>query len=597
MKKLAILSLTLFFAINLFGFGEEILTVETKTATDAVLADGDFSFAVMVNIKHPWHINSWKPLDEFSIPTVLSLDQSDNYEIQEIIYPQHKLIELSISDQPAALYEGEITILVKGKLTEKAVNILNISGTFRYQGCNNTSCLPPEEAAVIMTLPIVTDPKAIHPINNQIFNQSSLTEVSEITQDNITPQGPETFDVSASFAQKGIIFTYFLILLGGLGLVLTPCVYPLIPITMSYFGGQASDSKGKTIFLALIYVLGMALVNSAIGTIAALSGGLLGSFMTNPVVLIFIAGVLIALALSMFGFYEFGLPSFLTNLGGNSKKGYFGALLMGMTMGIVAAPCIGPFVIGLLTYVASTGNPFIGFSMFFTLSAGLGIPFIFLAFFSGKITSLPKAGEWMVGIRTIFGLILLGMALYFLHPIIPNTIFLFLLPAFLILSGIYLLIFNKVGDNTRGFSMLKKILAVFTIFAAGYFAKSDAPAPQETMNWIKFSQEYYDTAIADEKPVMIDFFADWCIPCKELDKFTFTDKKIIELSRKFHLIKADLTGNVDGDLKALRDKYHIKGVPTIVFIDKQGSELINHRTLGFVKAEEFIIKMQETHNR
>jgi len=584
-------------AVNLFGFGEEILSVEMKSSTDAVVKGSDFTTALVVNIKHPWHINSWKPLDEFSIPSKLDLNKSDNFEITEIIYPEHKLVELSFSPDPAALYEGDVKIIIKGKVAENASDKITLNGKFKYQGCNNTSCLPPNEADINLEIPIVSSTSQVKEINSEIFKNIAETKAIEAPQEEVKSEGSETFDVSESFAQKGVILTYLLILLGGLGLVLTPCVYPLIPITMSYFGGQASNSKGKTIVLALLYVLGMDLINYTIGTVAALSGGLLGALMTNPIVLIFIAGVLLALALSMFGLYEFGLPSFLTNMTGGSKTGYFGALLMGMTMGIVAAPCIGPFVIGLLTYVASTGNPFIGFSMFFTLSLGLGIPFIFLAFFSGRISNLPKAGDWMVGVRTIFGVILVGMALYFLNPIIPDTIFAVLLPLFLVISGIYLLVFNKAGDNTRGFSTFKKILAILAIFAAGYFAKPENNENQVKMNWVKFSQEYYETAVADEKPVMIDFYADWCIPCKELDKLTFTDDEIIKLSEKFNLVKVDLTSGAEGDIKALKDKYKVKGVPTIVFIDKNGKEMKHHRTLGFVEPEKFIVKMQETFNK
>ncbi len=596
MRKIAfIITLTLLLSVGLFGQFESILDVETALSTDAVVKGSEFSAAVLVHIKHPWHINSWQPLDEFSIPTTVTFEASDNYEITDITYPEHELVELSISDEPFALYDGDIIIYVNGKLSDNASAPVVLKGQLNYQGCNNTSCLPPESASIEQEIKIVDDPAKINSINDEIFadlNRETEQPAAEIDNNENT----DSFNVAESFSQKGIILTYLLILLGGLGLVLTPCVYPLIPITMSYFGGQASNSKGKTIVLALIYVLGMAIINSTIGTIAAMSGGLLGSFMTNPFVLIFIATILIALALSMFGLYEFGLPSFLTNLGGGAKTGYFGALLMGMTMGIVAAPCIGPFVIGLLTYVAATGNPFIGFSMFFTLSVGLGIPFIFLAFFSGKISNLPQAGDWMVGVRTIFGLILLGMALYFLNPIIPDNIFAILLPLFLAISGIYLLIFNKAGDSSKVFSYFKKALAILAIFAAGYLSKTDNTSTMDKMAWQQYSDDSYTTAISNDRPVIIDFYADWCIPCKELDKLTFTDEDIIALSGEFELIKVDLTGGAEGKIKDLKDQYNVKGVPTIVFINDRGEEMVKQRTLGFVKPDVFIKKMHATLN-
>lgn len=596
MKKFIFFLILLFsIVLNIYG-QEEIISLETRTATDAVSAGQEFKLAVLINIKHPWHINSWKPLDEFSIPSELTFEESEAYSITDISYPEHELVTLSISDEPAALYEGNIKIIVTGKVSENLNKSLTIIGNFHYQGCNNTSCLPPMDKAIALEIPVQNNPSLIKNINENIFSSTSKIIPEEQISEQAIESESEGFNVSKSFAEKGVFLTYLLILLGGLGLVLTPCVYPLIPITMSYFGGQASNSKGKTIVLALFYVLGMAIINSSIGTIAALSGGLLGSFMTNPIVLIFIAGVLLALALSMFGVYEFGLPSFLTNIGGGSKTGYFGALLMGMTMGIVAAPCIGPFVIGLLTYVASTGNPFVGFSMFFTLSLGLGIPFIFLAFASGKISSLPKAGDWMVGVRVIFGLILIGMALYFLHPIIPNQIFAILLPLFLVIAGIYLLVINKAGDSTKGFSIFKKILAILAIFAAGFLAKPENEIHTEKMAWQKFSMDFYESALESEKPIMIDFFAEWCIPCKELDKKTFTDEAIIELSKNFNLMKVDLTSGAEGDVKILRDKYAVKGVPTIVFINSDGQEIRKLRTLGFVEPEKFIEKMKKTIN-
>ncbi len=587
LKKIILLTFLILLSINLFA-QSDILSVETKSSTNAILKNGEFQVAVLIQIKHPWHINSWKPADEFSIPTKLTIDKSANYIISEINYPDHKLIQLSTSDEPAALYEGDITIFVKGKLTDSASSKILLTGTLNSQGCNNTSCLPPTDNQISIEIPVVKNATEVKEINNEFFNDINRNDQTE------TIEKSEGFNVSESFAKKGIFLTFILIFLGGLALNLTPCIYPLIPITMSYFGGQTSNSKEKTIFLALFYVLGMALVNSSIGTVAALSGGLLGSFMTNPIVLFFIAGVLLALALSMFGVYEFGLPSFLTNMGGGAKSGYFGALMMGMTMGVVAAPCIGPFVIGLLTYVASTGNPFIGFSMFFTLSLGMGLPFVFLAFFSSKITNLPKAGDWMVGVRIIFGIILVGMALYFLNPIIPDTIFAILLPLFLIISGVYLLVFNKSGDSTKAFSYFKKILAILAVFAAGYFAKMDNNENVVKMDWQKFSPEYFESAISNDRPVMIDFYADWCIPCKELDKLTFTDNDIIELSKKFDLVKVDLTSGVEGEIQKLRDKYEVKGVPTIIFINAKGKEIKSLRTLGFVKSEKFIKKMQTT---
>jgi len=526
----------------------EILAIETYLSTSGVYAGGEFQAAVVVRLSEPWHINSATPEDEFVIATELRIPESEYYEISDIQYPAHEMKTFAFYDEALAVYEGEVVIIVSGRVSQNVSGAVTLSGSLYYQGCNDQVCLPPDETKFSLEIPILSNTESV------IFqNEDYFIDIVQTTE-----PSADTFDVTDSFARKGIFVTFLLIFLGGLGLNLTPCVYPLIPITMSYFGGQTAGKTGKRLLLALLYVLGIAIVNSALGTLAALTGELLGSFMTNPIVLLAIAGILIALSLSMFGVYEFGVPSFLMNLGGGSRTGYFGALVMGLTMGIVAAPCIGPFVIGLLTYVASTGNPFIGFSMFFTLSMGLGLPFVFLAFFSSKINNLPRSGEWMVGVRIIFGLILVGMAFYFVHPLIPEKVYSVLFPLYMIGSGIYLLIFNKSGESARGFLILKKLIAIAAVMLGTWFLKP-AAAPTAEMAWQTYQEEVYNAAVESGKPVIIDFYADWCIACKEMDKVTFTDPAVIQLSDQFHLLKVDLTSSASPEVIHMKEQFDIKG--------------------------------------
>lgn len=577
--------LSILFVFTHFTFAQNtnsILKIKTYLSTNGAYKGQDLHAAIVVKLEDPWHINSAIPEDEFVIATELRVPESEYYEITDIHYPPHTMKTFAFFDEALAVYEGEIVIIITGKLSPDASGSVEISGGLYYQGCNDQVCLPPRETAFSLEIPILADSEPV------IFQNEPYFENIDIPAE----ASSDTFDVTDSFARKGNLVTFLLIFLGGLGLNLTPCVYPLIPITVSYFGGQTAGKSGKRLLLAILYVLGIAIVNSALGTLAALTGGLLGAFMTNPLVLIAIAGILIALSLSMFGVYEFGVPSFLMNLGGGSWTGYLGALVMGLTMGIVAAPCIGPFVIGLLTYVASTGNPFIGFSMFFTLSMGLGLPFIFLAFFSSKIDSLPRSGEWMVGVRIIFGLILIGMALYFVHPLIPEYIYIYLFPLYVIGSGVYLLIFNKSGENAKGFTFFKRIVAIVAIILGIWLIKPES-APVENLVWQFYEQEIYESAINSGKPIIIDFYADWCIPCKEMDKLTFTDPGVISLAGQFHLLKVDLTSSASPEVIQLKKLFDIKGVPTILFIDRKGREITALRTLGFEKPEPFIVKMNK----
>jgi len=577
----------IFIFLSLIGqlFGQpisQILAIKPYLATNGVHPGGAFQLAVVVSLDDPWHINSATPTDKFVVATRLNIKESSQYKITDIHFPPHLLKTFSYSDQPLAVYAGEIAIMVSGELTKDVKDSVVISGNLSYQGCNDQLCLPPQETAFELTFPVLGNTEPVEFRNEAYFKDVDLTG----------EEAAGTFDVRHSFSQKGVLLTLLLIFLGGLGLNLTPCVYPLIPITVSYFGGQATGYAGKRFLLAITYVLGLALVNSLLGTVAALSGGLIGTLLTSPIVLIIIAGILVTLALSMFGVYEFGVPTFLLNLSGGSRRGYLGALVMGLTMGIVAAPCIGPFVIGLLIYVASTGNPLIGFSLFLTLSLGLGLPFILLAFFASKIEKLPRSGEWMNGVRIIFGLILCGMAIHFLHPLFPDNFYKILFTVYLILAGVYLLLFNRTGDNARGFVYFKRIVAIAAIILGTWLLKPTS-VPSVGMEWETYQSESFSALKSSGKPLIIDFYADWCIPCKELDKITFTDPRVIELSRQFHFLKVNLTSTTNSEVNQLKDQYQIRGVPTIIFFDRTGQEIPELRILGFEKPEIFVTKMEQ----
>jgi thioredoxin:protein disulfide reductase len=238
-----------------------------------------------------------------------------------------------------------------------------------------------------------------------------------------------------------MIWTLLGIFAGGMALNLTPCVYPMIPITVSYFGGRATSEdhgKGHLIAHGLCYLLGLSFTNSIFGTVAALTGSLMGAVLQHPAVLIIVASVLILFATSLLGFWELRLPSGLTQAAAKSYTGYFGSLFMGLTLGVVAAPCIGPFVLGLLTWVASMGSPWLGFIVFFTLSIGLGVPLFILAVFSAQLKRLPRAGGWMIWVRKLMGWVLVLMAVYFLKPILREPAGTIALAAVLLAAGIHL---------------------------------------------------------------------------------------------------------------------------------------------------------------
>lgn len=344
-----------------FGLRSDIVKIEFIYGQDAVHPNSNFKFAVKAVIDSEWHINSDKPNEDFLIATQL-ISKDEKFPFASVVFPKAKELTFEFSDVPVSVFDGEIIIGALVRIDkELPKRNYKIPIQFRYQACNDYSCLPP--TSIIDTLIInVTDTTIpVNEINSEIFNNLNFTSTS-------LESGNLNDSLASTLASSGLLISLLIIFIGGLALNLTPCVYPLIPITVGYFGGQSEGNTGRLFLLGALYVLGMALTYSIIGVITALSGAMFGALLQNQFVIIGIALLFVVLSLSQFGVYEFKLPDSLVAKAGGAKTGIFGAFFMGLTMGIVAAPCIGPFVIGLVTYVAALGDPYYGFLMFFVLA-------------------------------------------------------------------------------------------------------------------------------------------------------------------------------------------------------------------------------------
>ncbi len=548
----------------------EVLSLETFLSQDKLRPGDEFKIGVRVNIFDGWHVNSHKPSEEFLIPTVLKLDSTEGIEFAEPVYPEGEQKKFAFSETPLSVYEGKIVIWATGRVAKDVKpGKVSLRGKLAYQACNDVSCLIPTEKAFSLEAEVVAPSAAVEAINQDKFGAAApeLGKLEGVRSD-------EENRIGSLIAGSGLLITLGFIFLGGLALNLTPCVYPLIPITISFFVGQASGKISRSFFLALIYVLGMALTYSLLGVVAAMTGGLLGSSLQNPAVLVGVALIFLIFAAGMFGAFEIRIPLFLSNLAGGSRQGVFGSFFMGLTVGVVAAPCIGPFVLSLLTYVAAQGDPYKGFLFFFVLSLGLGLPFLILGTFSGAVKRLPRSGEWMVWVKKVFGVVMVGVAVYFVNPLLSHSLYVVLLTATALVGGLYVGLIDKSTASFGWFRALKVTVGLLmVVFGAwtSFAAIAEANAP--TLAWQPYDDALVAQARQEGKPVLIDFFADWCLPCKQIEKKLFHAPQVVEKGEGILALKADLTKENSPEVRQLRQKYQVRGVPTILLFDAGGREI------------------------
>jgi len=610
-KKLVLSLLVLGFILSsgqLFSQETDHLKASVFYSKDYYSIKDTVKIALVIDIKSKYHIQSWKPKDENFIKTEIT-SEGNSYKISGIVYPPDKPYKLE-SNEEINVYGNEtvIGIILTPDKNSSGLNEMKLK--LNYQACDDKVCFPPELVDILLKIDVKeTTGKDISASQKYLskidfskpnFIPGNIKEsTSDVKKDSASINQTSDSDSSDYFEGKGFLLIIIIIFIGGLALNLTPCVYPLIPITISFFGGMSygqedsKQSKGKGIIMGIFYALGMSATYSTLGLFAALTGSLFGNALQNPIVIIIVALVFIALSLSMFGLYEIRIPQKLAIAANQNRAGYLGAFIMGLLVGFIAAPCIGPFVLSLLVYVGKLGNPFYGFLLFFVLSMGLGFPYIILAAFSSSLNKLPRSGEWMIGVKLIFGFILIGMAINTMSPIIPADIFSILFPAYIIGAGLYLIVFDNKGLNSKGYTKFKYLLAIAAIIYGTWILKPEKVTAE--VEWQKAAslEEIQKIIETNKKPVIIDFYADWCAACKELDKFTYTDKEVSELAKSFTTIKLDFT-QTDEKKEAIKEKYNVKGLPVVVFMTADGKELKELRLTGFEEPEDFIKRMQKT---
>jgi len=577
----------------------DLLRVSVKAP--ATVAPGKIvQLQVVLNVKQSYHVQADTVKPPY-IPAKVTVTAPKGFRVAAPAYPRGKMTK--VGSDTLAVFEGAAVVRVPVTVPATATGAQKLTVKVSYQACDATSCFPPSDATATITLKIaasktpakrsaatpaagsaglVTEapaPAGGLPPGYQMTKISGFVPADKfiafLQAGSGSPGGMPGGDALTKLLTANLALALPIVFVVGLALNLTPCVYPIIPITISYFGGQASQSGRKPLVLALFYVLGMAVMYSVLGVVAGLSRGVFGAQLQNPWVLGFFALVMFALALSQFDrpdgrpIWEFQLPAALRNQSG-PRSGIAGAVVMGLLVGVVAAPCVGPAVVALLQWVATQGNPFLGFLVFFTLSLGLGAPYVALASVSGSVKRLPRSGEWMVGVKHVFGVVMICMGFYYLQAIIdtigPHAGTRTLI-AVIALSGLWLLFVDKAGMQARFFRLFKRGLGIAAIAGAVALA---VPAPAEKIRWQPLTDTSLTAAAADRKVVVIDFTAAWCAQCKELERYTFSDEKVGAAARDIVALRGDMTDTKSPAAQDWTRRYGITGLPTVVRLAPSG---------------------------
>jgi thiol:disulfide interchange protein DsbD len=433
-------------------------------------------------------------------------------------------------------------------------------------------------------------------------------KISSLTKEGNTAKIADVLGSESSFF---IILLFFVF---GLLLALTPCVFPMIPILSSIIVSQSGDGKpsvGKAFFTSLVYVVAMALTYTVVGVVAGLLGADIQAAMQNPWVLTVFAAMFVALAFSLFGYYEIGLPaSWQSKISAASdeagqKGGIVGTAIMGLLSALIVGPCVAPPLGGAVLFISHTGDALLGGVALFVMSMGMGVPLLLVGIGAGKF--MPRPGGWMTRVSQVFGVMMLGLAVFMLARILPDSLTLILWALLFMGSALYMGVFDNSSES-KGMMKLAQLLAmVFMLYGASLFVGALSGATSILHPFAKFTSGGKGVATvevdkskhlgysverlmkevkASDKPVVVDFGKDSCTACTELEVITFPHPKVQEQLKRFTFIKIDLTANSDED-KALLKKFELFGTPNIIFFGKDNKYIQEKSLTGFVPPEEF----------
>lgn len=581
------------------GFFQSLKGLSSQLPGDELLAP-EQAFQFFASVKDATHVHlSWIAADGYYLyKSKLAVSaESTNVVLGPLNLPQgipHDDPEFG----KVEIYRQETGVDVELKRSSNQAQTLQL--TAKFQGCADRGvCYPPMQTQIDLQLPAMT---------------SALSSAIETTA---VPQSEQDQIVNA--LKHDSLFLTLLSFFGfGVLLSLTPCIFPMVPILSGIIVGQGHDiSSRKGFLLSLSYVLASALMYTVFGVLAALFGSNLQAAFQEPWVIGLFSAVFILLSLSMFDFYHLAVPQFIQNRLHQSSDAhrdgsYLGAAIMGAFSSLIVGPCVAAPLAAALMYIGQTGDVFLGGSALFVMGLGMGLPLLLLGASAGRL--LPKAGNWLNATKAVFGVIMLAVAWWMLSRILPLPVSMLLLAMLLIIPAIYLGAIEPLSESASGWRKLWKglglillILGVLELIglAAGnqdilrplqglMSAKAEAKTHlqfKRVKTLADLDAELQEAAAA-KQAVMLDFYADWCVSCKELEAYTFTDPAVQQQLAGYRLLQADVTEN-NADDKALLQRFKLIGPPGILFYGTDGQEKNTQRVIGFQEPKRFLQTLQQ----
>lgn len=591
---------------------ERLVELTALFSVSAAEPSKTYRAAALIDIDSGWHINSAAPYQDWLIPAALMVDTIPEAMPLNVTYPEGE--DATLIDETISVYGGRVTVLFDIRIAADAVDgEYQLPFRLAYQPCDHQTCRAPDTIETVLTLMVGEGGRPTH---GDVFAKSNQAGEPVESGETAVSDTSDLERLIRKYGFWGYILALGLAFVTGVLLSFSPCTYPMIPITVSIFAGQ-ERSVGRGFFLSLVYVGSMAVVYGIMGLVVSLVGGVFGSWLASTPVVIGIAAVFVVFSLSMFGLYELQVPLFLRQRLGQTRAGggVVGSVILGLVAALVVSPCVGPFVAGILLYIATTGSPAVGFLVLFVFAVGLGTLYIIIGTFSTAINNLPRSGEWMESVKRFFGFVLLLMALYFLRTIISDSLLAVLTGLLLLTFGVFAGGLDRLTPETGNFFRLKKLLGILALTVGFYLLLGSlvrsglihppvsqwpptGPAAidrghQDLIAWQTDLEVGLAEAAREGRPVLIDTWATWCVNCRVLDKKTFGSPEVAAEAQRFVPIKVQLETAGSLQTREFMSRFGLPqySLPTTLLLDSDGN--VKRILTGVVSPQQMIAEMRK----